>query len=85
MLEIVDDVIEMGVKAVTFPWRRAFALQALPEVVQRLAEGGVRVATLTNGANLKGKVADAFAEYGTWVRVSTDAGTMPVLPSRAAL
>ena len=40
---------------------------------KRLAEGGLRVATLTNGSNLKGRVADAFAEHGTWVRVSTDA------------
>jgi MoaA/NifB/PqqE/SkfB family radical SAM enzyme len=74
MLEIVDDVIEMGVKAVTFSGGgEPLLYKPMPEVVKRLAEGGVRVATLTNGSNLKGKVADAFAEYGTWVRVSTDA------------
>ncbi|MBF0160514.1 MAG: radical SAM protein, partial [Magnetococcales bacterium] len=47
--------------------------KSLPDVVQRLAEGGVRVATLTNGVNLKGRMADAFARYGTWVRISIDA------------
>lgn len=74
MFEIVDDVIAMGVKAVTFSGGgEPLLYKPLPEVVKRLAEGGVRVATLTNGSNLKGKVADAFAEYGTWVRVSTDA------------
>ncbi len=74
MFEIVDDVIAMGVQAVTFSGGgEPLLYKPLPEVVQRLAEGGVRVATLTNGANLKGKVADAFADYGTWVRVSTDA------------
>lgn len=74
MFEIVDDVIEMGVKAVTFSGGgEPLLYKPLPEVVRRLAAGGVRVATLTNGANLKGAVADAFAEHGTWVRVSTDA------------
>jgi len=74
MFEIVDDIIAMGVKAVTFSGGGEPTLyKPLPDVVRKLAEGGVRVATLTNGSNLKGKVADAFAEYGTWVRVSTDA------------
>jgi len=74
MFEIVDDVIAMGVKAVTFSGGgEPLLYKPLPEVVRRLAEGGVRVATLTNGSNLKGRVADAFAEFGTWVRVSNDA------------
>ena len=74
MNEIVDDLIEMGVKAVTFSGGgEPLLYKPLPEVVKRLVEGGVRVATLTNGSNLKGKAADAFAKYGTWVRVSTDA------------
>lgn len=74
MHEIVEDAIEMGVKAVTFSGGgEPLLYKPLPEIVKRLAEGGVRVATLTNGANLKGKVANAFAEHGTWVRVSTDA------------
>ena len=74
MHEIADDLIAMGVKAVTFSGGgEPLLYKPLPEVVKRLAEGGIRVATLTNGANLKGRMADAFAEYGTWVRISTDA------------
>ena len=74
MFEIADDLIEMGVKAVTFSGGgEPLLYKPLPMVVKRLAEGGVRVATLTNGSNLKGRVAEAFAEYGTWVRISTDA------------
>ena len=38
-----------------------------------MAEGGIRISSLTNGSNLKGKVADAFAKHGTWVRISIDA------------
>ena len=74
MFEIVDDVIAMDVKAITFSGGgEPLLYKPLPEVVQKLGEGGIKVATLTNGSNLKGKMADAFAEYGTWVRVSTDA------------
>ncbi len=73
MFEIVDDVIAMGVKAVTFSGGgEPLLYKPLPEVVERLAKGGVRVASLTNGSNLKGKVADAFAEHGTWIRISMD-------------
>lgn len=74
MFEIVEDVIEMGIKAITFSGGgEPMLYKPLPEVVKRLAEGGVKVASLTNGSNLKGRMADAFGEYGTWVRISTDA------------
>lgn len=74
LLEIVDDLVVMGVKAVTFSGGGEPLLhKRLPDAVGRLASGGVRVATLTNGSNLKGRMADAFAEHGTWVRVSMDA------------
>jgi len=86
MFEIVEDVIAMGVKAVTFSGGgEPLLYKPLPEVVKRLAEGGVRVATLTNGSNLKGRVADAFAEYGTWVRCPPMRGMMRVSQNRAAL
>ncbi len=73
MREIVEDLVEMKVQAVTFsgggepliyPW--------IVETVERLAAGGIRIGTLTNGAMLKGKVADAFAAHATWLRVSID-------------
>jgi len=74
MFEIVEDLVEIGVEAVTFSGGgEPLIYKTLPEVVERLAKGGIRVAALTNGANLKGRVADVFAEHGTWVRVSIDA------------
>lgn len=74
MMEIVDDIVAMGVEAVTFSGGgEPLLYKPLPDVVERLAAGGVRVATLTNGSNLKGRMADAFARHGTWVRVSVDA------------
>jgi len=74
MFEIVDDIIDMRVKAVTFSGGgEPLIYKPLPDVIDRLAEGGVAVAALSNGANLKGRMADAFAEHGTWIRVSMDA------------
>ncbi|MEO5344109.1 MAG: radical SAM protein [Gammaproteobacteria bacterium SHHR-1] len=73
MLEIIDDIVEMGVRAVTFSGGgEPLIYKPLPECVERLAAGGVKVAALTNGSNLKGRVAEVFAEHGTWLRVSLD-------------
>lgn len=73
MDEIADDLISMGVKAVTFSGGGEPTLyKPLPRIVRKLAEGGIRVATLTNGSNLQGAMADAFADCGTWVRISLD-------------
>ncbi|MDA8231405.1 MAG: radical SAM protein [Magnetospirillum sp.] len=74
MHEIVDDVIAMGVQAVTFSGGgEPLLYKPLPQMVERLGRAGVRVASLTNGSNLRGAVAEAFAQWGTWIRVSTDA------------
>jgi MoaA/NifB/PqqE/SkfB family radical SAM enzyme len=49
MIEIVDDCIAMGVQAVTFSGGGdPLVYKHLPEMAERLALGGVRVATLTN-------------------------------------
>ena len=73
MMEIIDDVIAMGVKAVTFSGGgEPFVYPHLLEVVKRLCKSSVRFACLTNGSRLKGEVAGIFAKHGTWVRVSMD-------------
>jgi MoaA/NifB/PqqE/SkfB family radical SAM enzyme len=75
---LVDDLIRMRVRAVTFSGGGEPLLHPrLPEAVERLARGGLRVAALTNGSKLQGAVADAFARHGTWVRVSIDAWDGP--------
>lgn len=73
MLELMDDVIEMGVKAVTFSGGgEPLFYPYLGEAVKKLVDSDVRFATLTNGALLKGEVADLFANHGSWVRISMD-------------
>ena len=78
MLALAHEFVESGVKAVTFSGGgEPLLYKALPEVIDILATGGIRVAALTNGSNLKGRMADAFAEHGTWIRVSLDAWDNP--------
>ena len=73
MSEIVGDLIDMDVKAVTFSGGgEPLLYKPLPEMITRLGEGGIKVGCLTNGSNLKGRFADALATHGTWVRVSID-------------
>ncbi len=73
MNEIIDDLSEMGVGAVTFsgggdPFWYPYLLGA----VGRLSETAVKFACLTNGSRLEGEIAEIFARKGTWLRVSMD-------------
>ncbi|MBI5625207.1 MAG: radical SAM protein [Elusimicrobia bacterium] len=76
--EIVRDIVAMGVKAVTFSGGGEPLIHPrIPAAVEMLAQGGVKVATLTNGALLQGPAAEQFSRHGTWVRVSIDAWDGP--------
>jgi MoaA/NifB/PqqE/SkfB family radical SAM enzyme len=73
MLEIVDDLAVMGVRAVTFSGGGdPFCYPYLLETVERLAETTVKFAALTNGVRLNGKLAEVFAGHATWLRISVD-------------
>ncbi len=73
MQEITEDLIEMGVKAVTFSGGGdPFYYPYLQETVERLADSPTRFATLTNGARLEGELAKIFSAHGSWVRISID-------------
>lgn len=73
MLEIVEDAVAMGVRAVTFSGGgEPFCYPHLAEAVRALAGGPIAFAALTNGSRLAGEIAELFAHRGTWVRVSID-------------
>lgn len=73
MMEIVDDIIEMGVKAVTFSGGgEPFCYPYLLETVKKISETSVKFASLTNGSRLEGELAEIFARHATWLRVSMD-------------
>ena len=73
MLEIIDDAIEIGVKAITFSGGgEPFLYPYLLDTVKKLANSPIQFASLTNGSKLVGETAEVFAQYGTWIRVSMD-------------
>ncbi|MBM3547264.1 MAG: radical SAM protein [Alphaproteobacteria bacterium] len=73
MREVVEDLTELGVEAVTFSGGgEPLIYPFVVETVERLGEGGIRIGALSSGSMLKGKVADAFARHATWLRVSID-------------
>jgi len=73
MADIVEDLVAMGVEAVTFSGGgEPLLYPGLAETITTLSEGGIRIGCLTNGSQLRGKVVDAFARHGTWIRVSID-------------
>jgi MoaA/NifB/PqqE/SkfB family radical SAM enzyme len=73
MLEIIDDLQQMGVKAVTFSGGgEPFCYPYLSDAVKALIKGHIKFAALTNGSLLKGELAELFSCHGSWVRVSID-------------
>ena len=73
MMEIIDDIVEMGVKAVTFSGGGdPFYYPYLLDTVKKLSTTPVKFAALTNGARLCGEVAEIFANCGAWLRISID-------------
>lgn len=73
---ILHDLIDLGIKAVTFSGGgEPLLYDNIVEAVEILCSAGVRVGVLTNGAFLEGEVARVLANKATWVRISIDAGT----------
>ena len=73
MEEIVQDIIDMGVKAVTFSGGgEPLLYPTIADTMERLSQNKVQVGCLTNGALLTGKKADIVAEHCTWIRISMD-------------
>ncbi len=74
MREIVADLGEMGVRAVTLTGGgEPLCYGPIRETVEGLLAAGVKVALLTHGGLLAGEVAHLLARRATWVRVSMDA------------
>jgi len=73
MMEIVEDIGAMGVKAVTFTGGGdPFCYQYLLPTAKKLSATDIKFSALTNGARLTGPVAEEFANNATWLRISMD-------------
>lgn len=74
MREIVRDLGEMGVRAVTLSGGgEPLCYPHILETMQAIRAGGMKLAMLTNGALLEGEAAQLLAREATWVRISIDA------------
>lgn len=73
MLEIIDDLGKMGVRAVTFSGGgEPFCYPYLLEAVKCLLKSNIEFAAITNGSRLEGELAEIFSKHGTWLRISID-------------
>lgn len=73
MLEIIEDLKVMGVRAVTFSGGgEPLIYPYFAETVEKLGAAGIKIGCLSNGSQLRGKVADAMAQHATWLRISID-------------
>ncbi len=73
MQEIIADMADMGVKAVTFSGGgEPLVYPYIVETMQKILNAGIDLSIITNGQMLKGERADVLSE-AKWVRVSFDA------------
>lgn len=71
--EIIEDMGSMGVKAVTFSGGgEPLCYEYICDAVKMLAANKIKIACITNGALLRGEIAELFAKHATWIRLSID-------------
>lgn len=74
-LSLVDELIELGIKAVILiGGGEPLIHKSVSHVIRRFGEAGVKIGLVTNGTLIH-KHIDAIAEHVSWTRLSIDAGT----------
>ena len=72
MLEIIDDMADMGVKAVTFSGGGEPLLYPfIEESMQKILEKNIDLSVITNGSLVNGRKAELLAQ-AKWVRISIE-------------
>lgn len=72
MQEIISDISDMGVKAVTFSGGgEPLVYPYIVETMQKILDAGIDLSIITNGQLLKGERAEVLAN-AKWVRISFD-------------
>lgn len=76
MLEVLDDCVEMGVRAVQYqgggePTTHPRIADLFAETVDR----GVEAAMVTNGLKMGDSLKSVLVDRGSWIRISLDAGS----------
>lgn len=72
MMEIIEDMKKMGVKAVTFSGGgEPLVYPYIEEAMEKILEAGIDLSIITNGSMLAGRKAEILAK-AKWVRISID-------------
>lgn len=72
MLQMIDDMAELGVKGVTFSGGgEPLIYPYIEETMQRVLTNGIDLSIITNGSMLNGKRAEILA-HAKWVRISIE-------------
>lgn len=72
MMEIIDDMEKMGVKAVTFSGGgEPLVYPYIEEAMEKILNAGIDLSIITNGSMLTGRKAQILAN-AKWVRISID-------------
>lgn len=72
MIEILDNLKDIGVKAVTYSGGgEPLVYPYIVEAMQKTLESGIELSAITNGQNLDGRRAELLAK-SEWVRISAD-------------
>jgi len=73
MFEIIEDIGEIGVKAITFSGGgEPLCYPYLKDALKLLSNTIIKFAMLTNGEKLEKEISEIFAHRGSWIRVSMD-------------
>lgn len=73
MLEIIDDLKDLCVNAVTFSGGgEPFCYPYLLDAVKKINKTDINFACITNGSRLNGELAEIFAQRAVWLRISID-------------
>lgn len=73
MNEIISDLSQMGVEAITFSGGgEPLIYPHIKQALKQISKCGIKIGLLTNGSRLCGETAKVVAENCTWVRVSMD-------------
>jgi len=71
--KLIGDLKELGVRGVEFCGGGEPTLHPLlPELIREMKADGMSIGVLTNGTKLKGELASALVDWGSYVRVGFD-------------
>lgn len=72
MMEIIDDMADIGVKAVTFTGGgEPLIYPYIEEAMEKILDAGIDLSIITNGSMLQGRKAELLAK-AKWVRISVE-------------